>query len=217
MCLAIAANTQRSNTLFARIWRRVALTPLRLFSFGAIVHLLIGAGILIYSSITDAQINTHALLSGFAYAVLALPVFGFLMTWLPRNFSLSPVHYGRYNSVYLITMISLLMIEFGAIFSHRWVEFGMLLLIPGWLIALQGLWNLHAWMRSSVEIFSRTLLMLLFLNCTMLVFSLLGYSVDLPMLKLLALLSVLLIWPVVLIVTAFLVIKAPDSGRIISI
>jgi hypothetical protein len=217
MCLAIAPNTQCSHNLFARVWRRVAATPLRLFSFGAIVHLLVGTTILIYSHITDTQINTNVLLSGFSYGVLALPVFGFLMTWLPRACSLSPVHYGRYNSVYLLIMISLIIIEYGSIYSHRWSDLGILLLIPGWLIAMQGLWNLHIWMSSSVKDFSRVLLMLLFLNYAILIFSILAQSIDFSMPAIMPLLSIFLIWPIVLLITVFLVIKAPYSGRKITI
>ena len=85
MCLAIAPNTQRSNSLFARTWRQISSTPLRLFSFAAILHLLIGAGILTYSYVSGIHINTSYLLFGLAYAVIALLIFGFLMTWLPKN------------------------------------------------------------------------------------------------------------------------------------
>lgn len=192
------------------------MTPLRLFSFGALFHLLIGAGIQLFSNITGTQINTHDLLFGFTYGLLALFVFGFLMTWLPKKYSLSPVHYGRYNSVYLFIMVSLIMIEYGSLFGQHWVKLGMWLLIPGWLIALQGLWNLHVWIKSSIESISLTLLILLFLNSAMVVISVLGKSANMLMPEMMSLISILLIWPLIMLVSIFLIIKAPRSGRVIA-
>ncbi len=217
MCLAIAPNSQCSNSLFARVWRRLSSTPLRLFSFAAIFHLLIGAGILIYSHVSGAQINTFVLLFGLAYGVLALLVFGFLMTWLPRNYALSPVHYGRYSSVYLLMMISLLMLEMGSVSSFHWVQPGMWLLVPAWLLALQGLWQLHVWMKSNAEHFTRVLFILFLLNGALLVFAVPGYSIGLPMLELAPYLSIFVVWPITLLVIGFFVIKTPVSGRIVSV
>ena len=217
MCLAIAPNTQPGNKLLARVWHQIALTPLRLFLFAASVHLLLGIGVLLYSDITNTQINTNALLSGFTFGVMALPAFGFLMTWLPRKCSLSPVHYGRYNSIYLLIMLSLIMIEAGSLFSQAWLDFGMMLLIPAWLLALQGLWNLHVWLSSSIKIISRILLMLLFLNSVMLVISVLGHNIEMPLSAVMPLLSLFVVWPIVMLVTLYLVMKATGSARIISI
>jgi hypothetical protein len=217
MCLAIAPNTQCSNGLFAKVWRRISLTPLRLFSFAAIFHLLAGSGILIYSDVSGVPVNKDALLSGFTYGVLALPVFGFLMTWWPKIHSLSPVHYGRYSSVYLFMMVSLIMLEAGSIFSIHLVELGMLLLIPGWMIALQGLWDLHGWIKSSAQHFSRALLMLLFLNAAILVYSVTEQYVDLPVPAIISYFLILFIWPIIFIVMAFYVIKTSSTGRIISL
>lgn len=216
MCLAIGSSHQRSNHLLVKVWRQVALTPLRLFSFGALFHLFIGVGIQLYSNVTNTQINTNDLLFGFTYGLLALMVFGFLMTWLPKKYSLSPVHYGRYNSVYLFIMASLIMIEYGSLFSQSWVELGMWLLIPGWLIALQGLWNLHVWIRSDMEIISLTLLILLFFNGTMAVISVLFMSMNMLMPEMMPLISMLLVWPLILLVSTLLIIKAPRSGRVIA-
>lgn len=217
MCLAFSTSAQCSNNLFARVWRRIASTPLRLFSFGVIIHLLIGSAILVYADASGVPINTNILMSGFVYGVLALPVLGFLMTWLPKKYALSPVHYGRYNSVYLIFMIALIMIEYGSLFSQSWAEVGVWLLLPGWLIALQGLRHLHLWISASVEIFSGTLLILLFLNAALLVFNAFGHSVDLSMLTIMPLLSMLLFWPMIWVVTVLFVIKTAYSNRVISI
>lgn len=217
MCLAIAANTQCSNSLFARAWRRMSSTPLRLFSFAALFHLLIGVGILTYSHVSATQINTFVLLFGLAFGVLALLIFGFLMTWLPRNFALSPVHYGRYSSVYLLMMISLLMLEMGSVSSLHWVQPAMWLLVPAWLLALQGLWQLHVWIKSGVEHITRVLFMLFLVNAALLVFGALGYSFDLPMLEMGPYLSIFVVWPITLLVTVFFVIKTPVSGRIVSV
>lgn len=217
MCLAIAPNSQCSNSLFSRVWRRLSSTPLRLFSFAALFHLLMGVGILIYSYVSAAQINTFVLLFGLAYGVLALLVFGFLLTWLPRNYALSPVHYGRYSSVYLLMMISLLMLEVASVSSLHWVQPAMWLFVPAWLLALQGLWQLHVWIKSGVEHFTRVLFMLFFVNAALLVFCALGYGFDLSMLEMLPYLSILVVWPITLLVIVFFVIRAPVSGRIVSV
>lgn len=216
MCLAIGSSHQCSNDPLSKAWRRVSLTPLRLFLFGVLLHLLIGIGIQLYSSYTSIRINTNDLLFGFTYGLLALTVFGYLMTWLPIKYSLSPVHYGRYNIVYLLIMASLIMIEYGSLFGQLWVELGMWLLIPAWLIALQGLWNMHVWISSDMEIVSMTLLILLFFNGGVLVISALGMSVRLLMPDTMSLLSMLLIWPLIVLVSTFLIIKAPHSGRVIA-
>jgi len=217
MCLAIAPNSQCSNSLFARVWRRLSSTPLHLFSFAALFHLMIGTGILIYSHLSGAQVNTIVLLFGLAYGVLALLIFGFLMTWLPGNYALSPVHYGRYSSVYLLMMISLLMLEVGSLFSFHWIQPAMILLVPAWLLALQGLWQLHTWMKSNAEHFTRILFMLILLNGALLVFSVLGYSIDLPIMEMAPYLSIFVVWPIILLVIVFFVKKTPVSGRIISV
>lgn len=217
MCLAIAPNTHVSNNLLARVWRQIALTPLRLFLFAAIIHLILGIGMLLYNQITNSQLRTDALLSGFTFGILALPAFGFLMTWLPEKCSLSAVHYGRYSSIYLLLMLSLIMIEVGSLFNPAWFDVGMMLLVPAWLLALQGLWNLHVWLNSSIKIISKTLLILLFLNGVMLVFSVLGQMTGLPLSAMMSLLSLFLVWPLVMLVILYLVFKAPDSVRIISL
>ena len=140
------------------------------------------------------------------------------MTWLPKNYALSPVHYGRYSSVYLLMMVSLLMIEAGSVFGFHWLlQLGMWLLIPAWLLALQGLWQLHVWIKSSVEHFTSVLIMLLLLNGMLLVFSVFGGSIDMPVLDVVSFLSIFIIWPATLLVTAFFVIKTHTSGRTVSI
>jgi len=217
MCLAIAPKSQCSNSLFSRVWRRLSSTPLRLFSFAVIFHLLVGAGVLIYSHVSGAQINTFVLLFGLAYGVLALLAFGFLLTWLPRNYALSPVHYGRYSSVYLLMMMSLLMLEVASVSSLHWVQPAMWLLVPAWLLALQGLWQLHVWMKPGVEHFTRVLFILLLLNSALLVFGVFGYGFDLPLLEMVPYLSIFVVWPITLLVTAFFVIKTPVSGRVVSV
>ena len=109
------------------------------------------------------------------------------------------------------------MIEYGLLFAQPWVERGMWLLIAGWLIALQGLWNLHVWIKSDMEMVSLTLLILLFLNGVMAVISVLAKSTNMLMPEMMPLLSMLLIWPLILLVSIFLIIKAPRSARVIVI
>jgi len=223
MCLAIAPNTQRSNHLPARLWRKLAASPFRLYAFGAVLHGLIGLAILITATVTSLTVNSHALMSGFVYGVLALLVFGFLMSWIPGKYSLSPVHYGRYNSAYLFIMVSLFLLEASsvnhssAIRAYQLSEAGILLLIPGWLIVLQGLWDLHSWLRSNIALFSRALLLMLVVNATLLCLTGLDRMIPFPVSEIMPFISILLIWPIILAATLLLVIFAPKSGRKISL
>ena len=213
MCLAIAPNSQRSNSLVARSWRHIASTPLKLLSFAAVVHLLIGTAIIIYGSETGTDIDLKPLLSGFTYGVVPLVVFGFLLTWLPRKHSLSPAHHGRYNSVYLFMMTALFLLEFASISGisrsgESWALAGMLLLTPGWIIALQGLWDMHGWIRSKLQIFSQLLLTLLLINLVLLIITALVIDVT-------TLIPVLITWPLIFFFSAVLIEKAPAKSRII--
>ena len=217
MCLAIAPNTQASNNLFSRSWSHIAATPLKLLSFGAIIHLLIGAGILIYSSKTGADINTNIFLIGFTYAVVPLLVFGFLLTWLPRRHSLSPVHYGRYNSIYLFTMLSLVLLEFASISNEHLALSGMLLLLPAWLIALQGLWEMHSWIKSNLQKISILLLTLLSLVLATLIITILERYTGILSLHTVPVITLSLLWPAIFILSILLIIKAPAKSRIISL
>lgn len=217
MCLAIAPSSQSSNGLFARSWRHIAATPLKLLSFGAIIHLLIGAGIMIHSSHTGSQININPLMTGFTYGVVPLFVFGFLLTWLPRKYSLSPVHYGRYNIVYLFSMAALILLELASMFNDHWALAGILLLIPGWIITLQSLHDMHSWIKSNVQIFSRLLLILLLLNLAILLIRILEQNTTILVFDGTLLISMSIIWPLVLVLAALLVVKAPAKNRIISV
>ena len=149
--------------------------------------------------------------------MLALPIFGFLMTWLPANYSLSPVHYGRYSSVYLFMMMSLFMFETGSLFGGYWVDIGMWLLIPGWLLALQGLWNLHLWIKPGVEFFTGVLIKLFLLNFTFLILSVLESKFGLPVLKVVLFILTLIIWGMILAVLAMFVRKDSGSAKVISV
>ena len=139
MCLAIASNRQCSNSLFARTWRRISSTPLRLFLFGAGFHFALSTVLAVYSDITKVSLNVNALIIAFVYGIMALTAFGYLMTWLPKKYALSPVHYGRYNIVYLMMFVALLMLETGALISNELIIAGMVLLVMAWYIAIQSM------------------------------------------------------------------------------
>jgi len=214
MCLAISSGSKCSNGLFSRIWRPVATTPLRLFSFATIFHLLVGGGILLYGDI-GSQPNTDVLLSGFVYGVLPLPILGFLITWIPENYALLPAHYARYNGIYLLVMISLVMLEIGAVSSGHWTVTGLLPLVAAWLLALQYLQNISNWIKPAASLFSRTLLMLFQLNCAILVLNIVGLIGDITFVKVLPYLSMLLVLPIILIVTVLFVIKTSGQGKVV--
>jgi len=113
-----------NNSILNRLWRIVSSTQLRLFSFCAFIHSLVLGGLYIHNTATGAHINLHAYLFGFTYGILALLAYGILLTWFPKNFSLSPVHYGRYNVIYRLMMIGLGSLEVGIFFSNNWMLAG---------------------------------------------------------------------------------------------
>lgn len=217
MCLAISSCAEHEKGWLASTWFRVAKTPLRLFTFGAAFHFLIFAGILFLNSSGNIQIVPSLLLSGFSFGILALPVFGYLMTWMPRAYSLSPVHYGRYNSVYIFVMVSLLLSEYGLLYNVIWMKYGLIFLIPGWLIALQGLLNMHIWIASGEKHISKSLLVLLYLNFSLLACSAPLQFFDVLITDIMLILSLLLIWPIILVVITILVKNASNKGRIVSV
>ena len=218
MCLAVAPNQNSRNGLISRMWQRVASTPLRLLTLCALIHVAVFSGLLMRDIAAGTIINTHAYMFVLAYGILASLAFGYLLTWLPRRFSLSPVHYARYSGIYLFMMAALVTIEISLYFASNWIFAGMLLLVPAWLIALQSLWHLHSWINASVQPFSRVLMLLLTINFICLSLSITGQFVSADMLTIIAISSsTLLVWPLLLLTSLVLFLIAPAKGRIISL
>jgi hypothetical protein len=217
MCLAIAPNQQCSNGIIGRVLRIISSTPLRLFSFCALIHSLILGSLYIHNATTGAYINKYAFTSGLTYGILALLAFGYLLTWLPRKHSLPPIHYGRYSTIYLFMMVGLGFLEAGIFAGNKLIFAGMFLLIPGWLMTFQCLWNIHIWINSGAQQINRVLMLLLSLNLITLGLSVLGQYVSASKLATLATLSsTVLIWPLLIATTLILLLNAPDKGRVIS-
>lgn len=217
MCLAIAPNQQCSNGIISRGWRVVSSTPLRLFSFCALIHFLILGSLFLYNTTTGAYINSHAYVFGLIYGILALVAFGYMLTWLPKKYSQPPIHYGRYSAIYLLMMIGLGLLEAGLFTNSKLVFAGMLLLIPAWLLIYQSLRNIHIWINSSSQQISRILMLLLSLNFINLCLSVLGQYVSANKLTTLATSSsTLFIWPLLIATALTLLFNAPAKGRIIS-
>ena len=226
MCLAIAPNRKLSNGVTSRMWRAVSSTPLRLLSFCALIHSLVLGGLLMHNMAAGSLVNMHVYMFGLTYGILALLAFGYILNWIPRKYSLSPVHFGRYNLIYLFMMIALGILEIGiffssifsSIFSSNWILAGMLLFIPAWLVALQSLWNLHTWINSDAQQPSKILMLLLSLNFINLSLSLLGQIFSASMLTTLATSSsALLVWPLLVVAALILILTAPAKGRVISL
>jgi hypothetical protein len=175
MCLAIAPNQKLNNGYFNRIWRIVSSTPLRLFSFCAFIHSLILGGLFVHNTTASAHIDLHVYISGFTYGILALVAYGYLLTWLPKKYSLTPIHYGQYTVICLFVMIGLVTLEIGIFFSNNWILAGMLLLIPAWLFSIQCLKDMHTWLNSDTQQISRVLVFLLLLNFSNLGFFILAW------------------------------------------
>jgi hypothetical protein len=217
MCLAIAPNQRCSNGIISRAWRIISSTPLRLFSFCALIHCLILGSLFLHNATTGAYINKHAYAYGLTYGIVALLAFGYLLTWLPKKYSLPPIHYGHYSTIYLFMMTGLGFLEAGILASNKLVFAGMLLLIPGWLMTFQCMWNIHIWINSSAQQTSRVLMLLLSLNFINSSLSVLGQCVNANKLTTLAISSsTLLIWPLLIAAALTLIFNAPAKGRIIS-
>jgi hypothetical protein len=218
MCLAIAPNSQCSNGLFARTWRQISSTPLRLFSFGAGLHLALNTGLVAYSVVIDVQLNVNAIINAFLYGIVALLVYGCLMTWIPKKYALSPVHHGRYNSVYLLMFIALLTLETGALISDELVTAGIVLLIPGWIIAFQGIQNIHSWIQTQAQTVSRAILFLLLVILTCLLLSIVVSTSDNYQHLAITLASINVIsWLMIMFALKVLLSKAPEKVRVITV
>jgi hypothetical protein len=218
MCLAIAPNNRSNNGIIARLWRLVSSSPFRLLGVCALTHSLILGGLLLHDITTAGNINVAAYLFGLNYGIFSLLCFGYLLTSLPQKYSLSPVHYGRYNTIYLFMMTGLGVLEGGIFFDSQWIFTGMLLLVPAWLIALQSVKHLHTWMNSAVHRLGKALRLLLFFNFITLGLSILGQFYSASMLVILAMSSsILLVWPPLIGVSLALVYSAPAKGRVVSL
>ena len=217
MCLAIAPNQKLNNGYFNRIWRIVSSTPLRLFSFCAFIHSLVLSVLLVHNTSTGAHIDLHVYIFGFTYGILALVAYGYLLTWLPKKYSLSPMHYGQYNVIYLFMMAGLGALEVGIFFSNNWILAGMLLLVPAWLFAIQCLKDMHIWLNSTAQQISRVLLFLLLFNFSNLGLSILAllYSSS-DMATLATSSSIFFSWPSIFVAALVLFLNAPAKGRVIS-
>jgi len=217
MCLAIAPRSKSNTGWFSKIWSRIAATPLRLFLFAAILHLLIIAVLLMYVFHNGLSLKMDSLLTGFSYGVLALPVAGFLMTLLPARYGLSPVYYPRYNFIYLVFMLALALIEIGSLFNVWLAEAGLWLLIIGWLIMLPVLWALHGWLPERVQAISRSLMVSLFINGFLLLLNVTGLIANWHMLMMLPWLTLVMIWPLAVTAVLLLMVKAPQKTRVVQV
>jgi hypothetical protein len=217
MCLAIAPDQKLNNGLFSRSWRIVSSTPLRLFWFCAFIHSLVLGALFVNNISAGVHIDSHAFTFGFSYGILALLVFGYLLAWLPKKYSLSPIHYGRYNAIYLLMMLGLGTLEAGIFFSNNLVIAGMLLFIPTWLIAIKSLSDIHIWLNRDAQNISRILMLILAINFISLALSILAWFYSLSEPGILATsFSIFFIWPSLVIAALVLLLNAPADGRIIS-
>lgn len=218
MCLAIAPDNRSNNGIIARVWRLVSSSPFRLLGVCALVHSLVLGGLLLYDITAAGDTNVAAYLFGLTYGIFSLLAFGYILTLLPQKYSLSPVHYGRYNTIYLFMMTGLGVLEAGIFFDSHWIFTGMLLLVPAWLIALQSVKHLHTWMNSAVHQLGQALRLLLSLNFITLGLSLTGQFYSAGILVILALsFSIFLVWPLLIGVSLALVYSSPAKGRAVSL
>ena len=115
-------------------------------------------------------------------------------------------------------MSGMILIEIGLFLGSGWMVAGMLLLVPGWLIALQSLRHVHGWMSRNTQRTSRILMLLLATHFVCLGLSVFGQLfAATALLQTPALLSMLVLWPGVFGVSLALLLTAPANGRVISL
>ncbi len=143
MCLAIAPEKVKNNGFFSRLWRPVSRTPVRLLGFAAGLHSLILLALFLY--LPDTSETSYGLLFAGIYGVPALASFGYLLQRFPHWASRSPVHYVRYNSIYLMAMSALLLLEAGLFSGTAWLIAGSAMLTLTWLYGTHTLRLIAFW------------------------------------------------------------------------
>ena len=110
------------------------------------------------------------------------------------------------------------MLETGALISDELVTAGMALLVPGWIIAFQGIQNIHIWIQPQALTASRVILFLLLAILTSLLLSFVVSMSDNYHYLAITLASVNVIsWLMIIAALKALLSKAPEMVRVITV
>lgn len=158
MCLAITPGKVENNSLLTRLWQPVARTPVRLLGFAAGFHAITLLAILRFLPANDIAFS----LTGFIglYGIVTLAIFGYLLQQFPAWAERSPVHYMRYNSIYLMGQSALILLEISIYSGTNWLLAGGVLLIATWLFCIHSLKQIAFWANSRQACLHRIIIML---------------------------------------------------------
>ncbi len=149
MCFAIAPEKQEPEGRLTRYWKRVAHSPLRLLSLGAIIH-----GVVIIFLITSAGLEPVArkgpVIEFMAlFGLVGSVLFGALLTWLPNWFNRSPVEYAWYALSNFLMLVGLVLLAAGLHATSAWAVGGAASYLLAWLLLLRALWWTAVWVRGT--------------------------------------------------------------------
>lgn len=138
MCLAIAPVNRERPGRVQRWWRPLASSPLRLLAFGAVLHILVIAGLGAGGRLPGGS-GAPGLSFILSYGIAGPVLLGFLLTWLPARFRREPVHYATYTTIWFLLLTGLALLEAGWWLGRGWHVAGALLLLLAWVLALRAL------------------------------------------------------------------------------
>lgn len=141
MCIAIGPNYQSKRGILGAAWWHVARSPLRLFSLGTMLQLLLLFTIQWHPGIIVPVPVTAAIVLAF----VGLLLFGILMESFPKWANRSPILPPFYSGSFFLITAGLLFIEASLIFHSYWMVCGMTALIFGWLAGLKVLMAYRPW------------------------------------------------------------------------
>lgn len=146
MCLAIGSETRPERKGLSRVWWRLAESPVRLFSAGAVFHSVIIAAVLMHTFLANGEIE-RLTATAMTTGVASLFAFGPLMQRFPQWAERYPIHYMAYSSTFMTAFIGLLFIEIHPLSAKNLLPVGIAFLGVSLVIGLRSLWSVYGWVR----------------------------------------------------------------------
>jgi len=146
MCIAIPP-PGASNSRHSTIWRILSGNPLRLLSFAAVTQLVLFLMFFVSTGectvLADLPVEmVHAV--SVIYGVGGLLLLAVVLFYFPQWLAGGAFHYARYTSVFTLMLLGFPIFYVALFFGRRGMAMGgWLLVMLGWLVALQGVWNLY--------------------------------------------------------------------------
>jgi asparagine N-glycosylation enzyme membrane subunit Stt3 len=144
MCLAIGTSSEARRSWLGRQWWRLARSPGRLLTSGAILQL--GASLALLSAGAYGPGHLVGLL-GAALLASAGVLFELLPEWSGRG----PAHYLEYGTVFYLTALGLVLTDVGLLRGGAWCLWGGVTVGLAWLVAIRALRRYRLWAYSRYE------------------------------------------------------------------